>query len=87
MPTDSASSNNGSRPYSHTTAIQRVVVVGYILAVAVAPLGFSIGIVLLVSPRLPSKHGAWIVLLSIVAAVIWALMIGAGALKETNQGY
>lgn len=90
MPTDSAPRNNGSsphRPYSAPTTIQRVVVVGYILAVAVPPLGFSIGLVLLLSPRLRSRHGAWMVLLSIVAAVVWALMIGAGALKDTNQGY
>jgi hypothetical protein len=87
MPPDSAPSNNGSRPYSRPTTIQRVVVVGYILAVAVPPLGFAIGLTLIISARLRTKHGGWIVLLSVVAAVIWVLMISAGALKETGQGY
>jgi hypothetical protein len=87
MPSGSASDNNGSRPYSPPTALQRAVVVSYILAVAVPPLGFAAGLVLMLSSRLRSKHGAWIVLLSIVAAVIWALLVGAGALKDTSQGY
>lgn len=87
MTSGPASDNNGSRPYSPPTAVQRAVVVSYILAVAVPPLGFVAGLVLMLSPRLRSKHGAWIVLLSIVAAVIWALLINAGALKDTSQGY
>jgi formate hydrogenlyase subunit 3/multisubunit Na+/H+ antiporter MnhD subunit len=61
--------------------------VGYILAVAMPPLGVGVGLVLILSARLRSKHGAWIVLISIVAAAIWALMISSGALKDTNQGY
>lgn len=87
MPSGSASDNNGSRPYTHPTALQRAVVLGYILAVALPPLGFATGLVLLLAPRLRSKHGAWIVVLSIAAGVVWALLIGAGALKDTNQGY
>ncbi|MGN6868077.1 MAG: hypothetical protein ACTHMY_06710 [Solirubrobacteraceae bacterium] len=87
MPSGSASDNNGSRPYTHPTALQRAVVMGYILAVALPPLGFAAGLVLVLSPRRRSKHGAWIVLLSIAAGVIWALLISAGALKDTNQGY
>jgi hypothetical protein len=87
MPSGSASDNNGSRPYSPPTALQRAVVVAYILAVAVPPLGLAMGLVLMLSPRFRSKHGAWIVLLSIVAGVVWVLLIGAGALKNTSQGY
>lgn len=87
MSSDSASSNNGSRPYPERTTLQRVIVVGYILAVAMPPLGVGVGLVLILSARLRSKHGAWIVLISIVAAAIWALMISSGALKDTNQGY
>jgi hypothetical protein len=87
MPPDCASSNNGTRPYSEPTTIQRVIVVGYILAVAMPPLGFAIGLALMLSARRRSKHAAWIALLSIVAAVIWVLMINAGALKQTGQGY
>jgi hypothetical protein len=66
---------------------QRVVVVGYILAVAMPPLGVAAGLVLMLSPRVRSKHGVWVVLASIVGAVIWALLIRSGALTATNQGY
>jgi membrane protein CcdC involved in cytochrome C biogenesis len=87
MPSGSASDNNGSRPYSPPTGLQRAVVVGYILAVAVPPLGLATGLVMMLSPRLRSKHGAWMVLVSIVAGMVWVLLISAGALKDTGQGY
>lgn len=51
------------------------------------PLGLAIGIVVMLSARLRSRHAAWIVLLSIVAAAIWVLLINAGALNDTGQGY
>lgn len=61
--------------------------VGYILAVAVPPLGLAIGIVLLAPGGVRSKHGIWIVLTTVVAAAIWALLISSGALKDPGQGY
>lgn len=84
-PPESVSGDNDSR--SRQVSIERLVVVGYILGVAMPPLGFVIGLVLMLSRRVRSKHGVWIVLVSIVAAVIWALLIGSGALTTTNQGY
>lgn len=72
---------------SKQVTIQRFVVAGYIIALALPPLGFGIGLVLVLHPAIRSRHGAWIVLLSILAAVIWALLISAGALNATNQGY
>lgn len=87
MSLNPASSNNGSRPHSEQVTIQRLLVVGYILAVAMPPLGFAIGLGVMLSSRVRSRHGAWIVLVSIGAAVIWAVMISGGALKDTNQGY
>jgi hypothetical protein len=53
--------------------------------VAVPPLGFAIGLTL--AARRRSGHGISIVLLSIIAAAIWALLISSGALKTTGQGY
>jgi hypothetical protein len=67
--------------------ITRLAVLGYILAIAVPPLGFGFGIVLTVARRARSRHGPWIVLLSVVGAVIWAVLISGGALKATNQSY
>jgi hypothetical protein len=84
LASDSAS-RNGSDPRSTRVTIERVVVLGYILAVAVPPVGCVLGIGLGIWAR--SKHSPWIVLLSIVGALIWALIIGAGGLSSTNQGY
>ena len=72
---------------SEHTTIQRLVVTGYIVALAMPPLGFGIGLVLMLSARLRSKHAVWIVLVSIFAAILWALLISSGALNATNQGY
>lgn len=72
---------------SEHTTIQRLVVTGYITALAMPPLGFAIGLVLMLSARLRSKHAVWIVLVSIIAAILWALLIRSGALKDTNQAY
>jgi hypothetical protein len=60
---------------------------GYILALAVPPLGLGIGLVLMLPRGLRSRHGVGIVLLSIVAAALWVLLIDSGALKDTGQGY
>jgi hypothetical protein len=87
LSSDSFSSNNGSRSRSREVTTQRLVVVGYILAVAMPPLGFAVGLVLMLSAGVRSKHGVWVVLVSIVAAGIWALLISSGALTATNQGY
>ena len=87
LSSESVPSDNGSRSRSKQVTVERLIVVGYILALAMPPIGFAIGLVLVFSPSVRSRHGVWIVVLSIVAAVIWALMISAGALKDTNQGY
>lgn len=65
--------------------LERVVVLAYILAVAMPPLGFVIGLGL--GLRAKSKHWVWIILLSIVAAAIWAVIINSGGLSTTNQSY
>jgi hypothetical protein len=67
--------------------ITRLVVVGYILAFSLPPLGFGFGIVLTFAKSVRSKHGPWIALLSIVGGVIWAVLISGGALTATNQSY
>lgn len=81
------SSGNDSGQTARQVTVQRLVVVGYILALAFPPLGFGIGAVLALAPAVRSRHGVWIVLASIVAAAIWVVLIGAGALKTTDQGY
>lgn len=81
---DSAS-RNGSDPRARRVTVERVVALAYILAVAMPPLGFVFALGLAI--RVRSKHWPWIVLVSIIAAVIWTVVIAAGGLKTTNQGY
>jgi hypothetical protein len=49
------------------------------------PLGFLLGVGL--GARARSKHWVWIVLVSVVAGIIWALVIKSGALSSTNDAY
>jgi hypothetical protein len=67
--------------------ITRLVVVGYILAFSLPPLGFGFGIVLTFAKSVRSKHGPWIALVSIAGGVIWAVLISGGALTATSQSY
>jgi hypothetical protein len=60
-------------------------VLGYITAIALPPIGFALGIFLTArkpSPR--SRHGLWIMLISIVAAGIWVLVLTSGVLTSTS---
>ena len=57
-----------------------IVVVGYITAVLMPLIGFILGIVVATRPaKATSKHGAWIIVISIVAFFIWlAILVHAG---------
>ena len=58
------------------------------MAVAVPPIGFGLGIVIAAGFRtLRSKHGVWIMVVSILASLVWILIITSGALKTTTTGY
>ncbi len=61
--------------------------VGYITAIGMPPIGFIIGIVLMLRARVRSRHGLWIVLASVIGVVIWVLVINSGTLTATNQSY
>jgi hypothetical protein len=66
---------------------QRLIVVGYITAIGMPPIGLIIGIVLLLGPRVRSRHGLGIVLASLIGVLIWVVVVDSGALTSTNQGY
>ena len=56
------------------------------MAVAMPPIGFGLGIVIAVRFRnLRSKHGAWIIAISILASIIWILIFTSGALNTTTD--
>jgi hypothetical protein len=63
----------------------RLVVLGYITAVATPPIGLILGIVVAARPRISSKHGASIIVLSIVACVLWFLLLASGVLTTPSS--
>jgi hypothetical protein len=66
--------------------IHRVVVLGYITAVAMPPVGFIIGLVLAVRLSGPnSKRGLWIIALSVIAAIAWVLALATGLLSPNTN--
>jgi hypothetical protein len=71
-------------------APSRLVVLGYITAVALPLLGLIVGVVVATRPnRATSKHGTWIIGLSIVGSIVWALVFASGVLTSTtnDMGY
>jgi hypothetical protein len=64
----------------------RLVVLAYITAVALPLLGLLLGIVVVTrSDRATSKHGTWIIILSIIGSIIWALVFVSGVLTSTSN--
>lgn len=55
------------------------------MAVALPPMGFGMGVVIAV--RVRPKHGVWIIVISILASIIWILVIISGALNTPTPGY
>lgn len=57
-----------------------LVVVGYILAIVIPIVGFILGIVTITRPeRAQSKHGIWIVVLSVIAFAAYVVIFMAVA--------
>lgn len=76
---------NGSAPTVRTASAYRTVVLAYILAVSMPPIGFILGAVVALRFGKPtSKQGAWIMAVSIAAAVVWAVIIAGGALNTPS---
>ena len=67
-------------------SIHRLVVLGFITAAAMPPVGFVLG--LLLATRLAgssAKRGFWIILVSVVAAVVWVLLLTTGVLNPNSN--
>lgn len=77
--------SNGAPPDVLSDSLRRLVVLGYITAVAIPPVGFILGIVIAVRRRAAYKHGLAMIAVSIVAAVIWVLLLGSGVLTSTSS--
>jgi general stress protein CsbA len=67
-------------------SLQRLVVLAYITSVAMPPVGFVLGIVLVIRfTATESKHGVWIIAISIVALVVWYLLLTSGVVNTTSD--
>jgi 4-amino-4-deoxy-L-arabinose transferase-like glycosyltransferase len=81
-------SSNGATDKAWNQSFLRLVVVGYILAVAMPPVGLVMGVIVWArGRRARSRHGLLIILVSVVAAAAWAVVIASGALTTTNTGF
>jgi hypothetical protein len=81
-------SSNGATDKAWNQSFLRLVVVSYILAVAMPPLGLVLGVVVSVrGRRAKSRHGLLIILVSVVAAGAWVVVISSGALTATNSDF
>ena len=79
-------SSNGATANARRQMPGRLVVLGYITAFAMPLLGLFLGIVCVTrSNKATVRHGWWIIGLSLVASVIWALVFASGALTSTSN--
>jgi hypothetical protein len=79
-------SSNGARAPVRSDSAHRLIVLGYITAVAMPLIGLVLGIVVATRPgKANSKHGAWIIVLSIIGSVVWFLVFTSGALTDSTN--
>jgi uncharacterized membrane protein YhaH (DUF805 family) len=65
-----------------------LVVVSYVLAALMPLIGFILGLVVVTRPvKATSKHGIWIIVLSIVAFIAWIAIIASSTTTTTYTTY
>jgi hypothetical protein len=78
--------NNGGPATVSRESIQRLVVLGYITAVVMPPVGLTLGLLLAVRLAKPnSKQGMLIIAVSVIAAVAWVLALVVGLLNPNSE--
>jgi hypothetical protein len=82
-------STNGAPSSARRESTRRLLALAYITAFSIPPIGFGLGVVITVRfSDLRPRHGVWIIVISILASVIWMLVITSGALNTTDTtGY
>jgi hypothetical protein len=79
---------NGAAPAVRNASIYRTVVLAYILAVSIPPVGFIMGGAIAIRfAKRTSRHGVLIIAVSIAAAVVWAAIIAGGALNTPSTDF
>jgi hypothetical protein len=78
-------SRNGARADADVLAERRMLALAYITAATIPPVGFIIGMIVMFRPgRRLSKHGLWVVAISIAAAIVWVLLLTSGVLDTST---
>ncbi len=81
-----ASSNGAVIDVTPSDRTQRLIVLGYIMAFAIPPMGLILGIVLAIQDSgVKRKHLVAIIVLSIVALVVWLLILASGVVNTTGD--
>ncbi|MFZ0088311.1 MAG: hypothetical protein WAL63_02305 [Solirubrobacteraceae bacterium] len=81
-----SSDRNGAGPPGANASIQRLVVLGYITAAAMPPIGFVLGLLLALRLTKPnSARGLWIMGVSVIAAIVWLLLLTSGVLDPNSN--
>jgi hypothetical protein len=79
-------SSNGATANVPSPGLSRLVVLGYITAVALPLIGLFIGIIAVTRPaKATARHGWWIIAISIVASIIWTLVFVSGVFTSTTN--
>jgi len=69
----------------YSESIHRLVVLGYIMAFAIPPMGLIVGVVLAIRDSgVKPKYVAGMIVLSIIATVVWLLILSSGVVNTTN---
>jgi len=78
--------DNGYPRNARGDTVQRLVVLGYITAVAMPPVGFILGLLLAVRLGKPnSRQGLWVIAVSVIAAIVWVLALATGLLNPNTN--
>lgn len=79
-------SNNGAPANLRSASVHRLVVLGYITAVTMPPVGIILGLVLAIGIGRPnSRRGIWVIVVSIVASIVWVLLLATGVLNPNSN--
>lgn len=78
--------DNGALASLSSDTLQRLVVLGYITAIAMPPVGFILGLLLAARLDKPnSKRGIWIIAVSVIATGVWILALASGLLNPNSD--
>ena len=81
-------SRNGAAANVRADSVHRFVVLGYIMAASMPPVGLVLGIVLAIRSAKPnSRHGVGIIVVSVIAALVWIPIIVSGALSTPSTDF